>query len=216
MKRFLTLATFPLIGLVLLATAWFWSARDFRLRLFGEAAEGRIVGMALEREGGSDLVTGIDTELILTLANGEQVRASYRDYSLESSTLQPAGSSSTEAGSLARDGGLQAFTCAGSRVGRRRSRSCRGCPLGTTSGKSPRRRPPSGRADREDRNRPRGLRHRLVPASRARCGSTDAGRSARKARTNRGGDRSRCVRSLRSCRSQPESGRLARGLSIPA
>lgn len=92
MKRFFTLATFPLIGLVLLATAWFWSARDFRLRFFGETAEGRIVGMALEREGGSDLVVGINTDLVLTQANGEQVRASYRDYSLVS-TILPAGTS---------------------------------------------------------------------------------------------------------------------------
>ena len=80
MKRFLTLSVFPLIGLALLATALAWSGRDLRLRFQGQPAEGRIIGMALQRDGKNDLLIGLDTHLTLTLADGTRIDARFRDY----------------------------------------------------------------------------------------------------------------------------------------
>ena len=88
MKNLVRLSILPIIGLALLALAFFWSQRDLRLRLFGQTAEGRIVGMALQRaDGRSDLLTGLDTGLVLTLADGGQVKASFRNYGFQSAAL---------------------------------------------------------------------------------------------------------------------------------
>ena len=84
MKRTVILAVFPLIGLALLLTAFLWSWRDVNLRLRGQSVEGRIVGMALQRQDKSDLLTGLDTALTLGLADGGKIEALYRDYTLVS------------------------------------------------------------------------------------------------------------------------------------
>ena len=80
MKRILSLSVFPLIGLALLMTALAWSGRDLRLLFQGQVAEGRIVGMTLQRDGRSDLLTGVDTKLTLKLADGSPIEARYRNY----------------------------------------------------------------------------------------------------------------------------------------
>ncbi len=90
MKRLLTLASLPAIGLVLLLLAFFWSQRDLRLRFLGQPTEGRIVGMVLQREDGpDDLLTGLDSDLVLVRADGDRIQARYRDYSLESVSWIP-------------------------------------------------------------------------------------------------------------------------------
>ncbi len=86
MRRIAVLSIFPLCGLALLLTAMLWSWRDAKLRLSGQSAEGRIVGMALERHDRSDLLTGVDTKLILGLADGGRIEARYRDYTLVSAS----------------------------------------------------------------------------------------------------------------------------------
>lgn len=80
MKRFLTLALFPAIGLLLLGCAFFWGQREIRLRLSGQPAEGRIIGMVLQRADHADIIAGLDTRIVLALANGERIEVEYRDY----------------------------------------------------------------------------------------------------------------------------------------
>ncbi len=92
MKRILTLSVFPLIALALFIASYLWSGRDLRLRFQGKETEGRIVGMALDREGTNDLVTALDTKLDLLLADGTRIEALYHNYALTSATEQaPAG-----------------------------------------------------------------------------------------------------------------------------
>jgi len=80
MKRFLILCVFPLVGLALIALGVIVSWTQLCLRLDGGKTAGRVAGMAIVRRDACDLVTGLDTTLALTLANGEQVRVAYRDY----------------------------------------------------------------------------------------------------------------------------------------
>ncbi len=88
MKNLLRLSTMPLVGLLLLCTAYFWSERDLRLRVSGESTEGRIIGMALQREDGrGDLLTGLDTELVLTTEDGARLLARFRNYEFRSASL---------------------------------------------------------------------------------------------------------------------------------
>lgn len=97
MKNLLRLSVFPLVGILLLVMAFFWSERDLRLRFFGQSAEGRIVGMALQREDGrSDLLTGLDTDLALTLADGGELKGRFRNYELQSAVLISADGTSRE------------------------------------------------------------------------------------------------------------------------
>lgn len=85
MRRLLTLSVLPAVGLTLFVLAFLWSQRDLRLRFLGQATEGRIVGMAVERaDGRSDLLTGQDTDLVLVRAGGDRVLARYRNYARES------------------------------------------------------------------------------------------------------------------------------------
>lgn len=92
MSRALSLAVFPALGLALLLLAWIWSAREVRLLARGTAIEGRIAGMVLDREGGSDLITGIESLLVFQRANGERLTAISKDGVLTSvKTLAPGG-----------------------------------------------------------------------------------------------------------------------------
>lgn len=91
MKRILTLSVFPLIALALFAAAYWWSGRDLRLRFQGEATEGRIVGMALDREGQNDLLIALDTKLDLLLADGTRIETRYHNYALDTATEQAPG-----------------------------------------------------------------------------------------------------------------------------
>ena len=84
MKRIVVLSIFPLFGLALLLTAFLWSWRDVNLRLRGQSVEGRIVGMALQRHDRNDLLTGLDTNLTIGLADGGKIEAHYQDYRLVS------------------------------------------------------------------------------------------------------------------------------------
>lgn len=88
MKRFITLAIFPLIGLTLLLTSMIWSGRDLTLRFTGNAAQGTIAGMALQRDGMSDLLVGLDTRITLTLADGSRIHAAYQNYEFLSAHRQ--------------------------------------------------------------------------------------------------------------------------------
>ena len=87
MKRLFPSLLFIGIGLALLLASYVWCKRELTLRLHGEPAPGRIVGMALKRADHTDLLTGIDTLLVLTLADGTRLQADYRDFVLRS---QPA------------------------------------------------------------------------------------------------------------------------------
>lgn len=69
------LLVFPALGLALLALAWFWSAREIRLRATGNAVEGRVAGLVLERDVRNDLVTGITSDVVLQRADGGHVAA---------------------------------------------------------------------------------------------------------------------------------------------
>lgn len=95
MKNVLRFSVLPVIGLFLLVVFFYWSGRDLRLRFFGQPAEGRIVGMALQRaDGTGDLVTGLETDLALTLADGEILKAHFRNDAFESAVLiSPGGTS---------------------------------------------------------------------------------------------------------------------------
>jgi hypothetical protein len=93
MPTALRLSILPLVGIAFLVAAFLWSERELRLRFLGEAAEGHLVGMALQRGSHADLLAGIDTDLALTLASGERLTASYADGTLVSAALHPAGAS---------------------------------------------------------------------------------------------------------------------------
>ncbi len=80
MKRVLTLALFPLLGAAFIAIALLWNERELRLRFAGERADGLIVGMALQRDGAADLLTGLDSTIVLGLADGTRFTAIYRNY----------------------------------------------------------------------------------------------------------------------------------------
>ncbi len=79
MKRLLTLAALPLLGLGLCLTAVAMHRAQLRLRISGVKAPGRLAGMAIVRPGRNDLLTGIDTAVTLTRADGERVRAQFQD-----------------------------------------------------------------------------------------------------------------------------------------
>lgn len=96
MKRPLALLIFPALGLALLFFAWFWSVREIRLRANGTPVEGRIAGMVLQRAGNSDLITGIESHLVLQRASGERVMAESKDGILTSvKTIAADGTSTT-------------------------------------------------------------------------------------------------------------------------
>ncbi len=88
MKRILTLSVFPLNAIALFIAASLWSGRDLRLRFQGEATDGRIVGMALDREEKNDLLIALDTKLDLLLADGTRIDTLYHNYALTSATEQ--------------------------------------------------------------------------------------------------------------------------------
>ena len=79
MPRVLRLLILPAVGLVFLLAAFLWSQRELSLRFLGEPAEGRIVGMVLERESGSDLLAALRTDLVLVSADGTRHVATYLD-----------------------------------------------------------------------------------------------------------------------------------------
>jgi hypothetical protein len=83
MKRLFPSLLFVGVGLALLFASYTWCKRELNLRLHGQPAAGRIVGMALTRPTHTDLLTGIDTRLVLTLADGTRVVADYRDHVLQ-------------------------------------------------------------------------------------------------------------------------------------
>lgn len=79
MRKSLSLLVFPIAGVLLLSLAVLWSARELRLVLTGERAAGSIVGMVLERADGVDLVSGIDTVVVLQQADGQRFEWASRD-----------------------------------------------------------------------------------------------------------------------------------------
>ncbi len=89
MKRFLTLLVLPVLGILIVLAGLNWSRRELRLRFEGTGTNGRIVGMVLNRGSHADLVTGIDTNLQFSLANGDRVDANYSDYAPVSATYVP-------------------------------------------------------------------------------------------------------------------------------
>ncbi len=84
MKRTFSSLLFIGVGLALLFASYSWCKRELNLRLHGQPAAGRIVGMALKRAGHTDLLTRIDTRLVTTLADGTRYVAEYRDFVLQS------------------------------------------------------------------------------------------------------------------------------------
>ncbi|MBC8009559.1 MAG: hypothetical protein H7067_05640 [Burkholderiales bacterium] len=82
MPPLLRLSVMPAVGLAFLLAAFFWCERELKLRLFGEPAEGRVIGMALQREGHADLLAGLDIDLVLLLANGDRITSSHADGTL--------------------------------------------------------------------------------------------------------------------------------------
>lgn len=71
MPLWLRLTVLPVTGLALLLAALLWSKQELKLRFFGQPAQGLVVGMALVRADEADLLAQLETELVLTLANGE-------------------------------------------------------------------------------------------------------------------------------------------------
>lgn len=90
MKRILTLSIFPVIGLLLITAALLWSERELRLRFLGLPADGKIIGIVLQRPDHSDLLMGLDTHLDLRLANGDRIEVECRDFKVVSATYNPA------------------------------------------------------------------------------------------------------------------------------
>ena len=88
MKRLFPSLLFLGVGLALLLASYVWCKRELTLRLHGEPAPGRIVGMALKRADHTDLLTQIDTRLVLTLADGTRLQTDYRDNVLQSSSAE--------------------------------------------------------------------------------------------------------------------------------
>ena len=94
MKRILHLSIFPAIGILLLLAALLWGQRELRLRFQGEPAEGKVVGMVLQREGHSDLLTAIDARLTFSLANGDRIETHFRNYEMVAASYRSAGEGS--------------------------------------------------------------------------------------------------------------------------
>lgn len=80
MRRLARLLVFPVVGLMLIVFALFWSDRELRLRIFGNPAVGEVVGMVLQRPDSSDVLSGLDTSLVLVLANGERISSEFTNY----------------------------------------------------------------------------------------------------------------------------------------
>lgn len=87
----LRLSIMPFIGCALLLGAYLWSQRELKLRFWGQPADGQLIGMVLEGEKTSDLLAGLDSTLVLTLANGDGVEAHFVNYELRSSRVLSAG-----------------------------------------------------------------------------------------------------------------------------
>jgi hypothetical protein len=90
MPRFIRFLILPALGLVLLGVAYFWSQREVNLRFFGKSAEGRLIGMVLQRPGSADVLTSIETQLLLSLGNGDRIDVNYTNYERKSAVYQPA------------------------------------------------------------------------------------------------------------------------------
>ena len=90
MPSFLRLSILPLLGCLLLLGSSIWSKREINLRFSGKPAEGQIIGMVLQRDQSADILSAIDTSLVLTLANGERINADYANYELIKPRLLPA------------------------------------------------------------------------------------------------------------------------------
>lgn len=82
MPSLVRLAYLPIIGVLFLIAAYFWSQRELKLRLQGQPAEGRIVGMVLQRSDHADMIVSITTNLLLTRANGQILAAVYEDFNV--------------------------------------------------------------------------------------------------------------------------------------
>ena len=91
MPPFLRLSILPIIGCALLLSSVIWSQRELKLRFLGQAADGQIIGMVLQRTQTADILSGIDTAFVLTLANGDRIQADYVNYTLSTSSILPAG-----------------------------------------------------------------------------------------------------------------------------
>jgi hypothetical protein len=79
MIRTLKLLLFPAIGVSLLALSVFVTRTPLRLRLLGTPADAAVVGMVISRPEATDVVSRIETELVLTLADGSLVSGSFVD-----------------------------------------------------------------------------------------------------------------------------------------
>jgi len=90
MPSFLRLSILPLLGCLFLLGSSIWSKREINLRFSGKPAEGQIIGMVLQRGQTADILSAIDTSLVLTLANGERINADYANYELIKPSLLPA------------------------------------------------------------------------------------------------------------------------------
>jgi hypothetical protein len=91
MPRFIRFLILPAVGLVFLVIAYFWSQREINLRFFGHSVEGRVIGMVLQRPEAADILTSIETQLVLSLANGDRIDATYKNYILHSATYHSKG-----------------------------------------------------------------------------------------------------------------------------
>jgi len=90
MPPFLRLSILPLIGCAFLLSSVIWSQRELKLRFLGQAVDGQLIGMVLQRSETADILAGIDTDLLLTLANGDRIQANYSNYELRTSRILPA------------------------------------------------------------------------------------------------------------------------------
>jgi len=91
MPPYLRLSILPLIGCAFLLSSVIWSQRELKLRFLGQPAEGRLIGMVLKRTQTADILAGVNTAFLLTLANGDRVQADYVDYKLSTSNILLAG-----------------------------------------------------------------------------------------------------------------------------
>lgn len=101
MPRVVRLSILPAIGILFLIAAYVWSLREVNLRLFGTPAEGRLVGMVLQRADHADVLAALETQLVVSLANGDRVEATYADYTFRSAIYKPANGSQPRALSAA-------------------------------------------------------------------------------------------------------------------
>jgi len=97
MPPFLRLSILPIIGCLLLLAAFIWGRRELKLTLSGKPAEGQLIGMVLQRGEQADVISAIDTVIVLTRADGERIKADYANYALLASSTQPAGMDPTDA-----------------------------------------------------------------------------------------------------------------------